>query len=183
MTVIFSNVQDDDCITLQNLWRDIPNVKVIELTPNSTDWEQSVDDAIAAENDTLILAGHGTTQGLLAPCLYNGEYVIHQNNVGLIHAKNVFCMWCYASTFCRDNKLHSFSTSMFISNTGEAWACNGRCLQSQEDINNLSRKFCLEVRQLILENTPLDQWQMILGAKMDAENEIDTYNRQGLYYL
>lgn len=76
MTVIFSNMLDDDCRILQEMWRSLENVNVIEIRPDSVDWEDTVDAAIAAETDTLILAGHGTTRGLLFPDFARGEYIV-----------------------------------------------------------------------------------------------------------
>lgn len=42
--------------------------------------------------------------------------------------------------------------------------------------------FYANLNQLLIDKIPLDQWVMILGAKMDIENEIDVFNRQGLFY-
>lgn len=61
MTIIYSNAQDDDCLLLQRVWKDIPNVTLIEITPQSENWEDVVDNAISNEDDTLLFLGHGTT--------------------------------------------------------------------------------------------------------------------------
>lgn len=181
MTVIFSNNLDDDCLILSNLWKDIENVNVVEIRPDSVDWEDKVNKAIEEEKDTLIIAGHGTTQGLLFPILDKGEYIIHENNMNLINAKTVICSWCYASSFVQKHNLNAFATSMFISNESEAldnliYDCD------QTYINNTGRQFYIEMKELLIKNTPLSEWTMILGGRADINNPIDMFNRQGLYY-
>lgn len=57
MTVIFANNHDIDCETLPKIWEGQPNVNLIEITKDSEDWEDKVDEAIASEEDTLIFAG------------------------------------------------------------------------------------------------------------------------------
>ena len=182
MTIIYSNRQDDDCLVLQRVWRNFPNANVIEITPQSIDWEDIVDNAIFNEEDTLILVGHGSPHGLYYPYYEGGEYIIHENNVNLIHARNVICCWCYASSFCNTHRLHSFSTSMFISNVNEAYD-NGYCDYSQEQINSIGERFYDEINNFLHNNVPLSEWVMRLGAHMDIENGIDVFNRQGLTYI
>ncbi|MBR0489217.1 MAG: hypothetical protein IJJ68_03320 [Prevotella sp.] len=182
MTIIYSNRQDDDCMVLQRIWRNIPNANIIEITPQSVDWEDDVDNAISNEEDTLILVGHGSPHGLYYPYYESGEYIIHENNVNLIHARNVVCCWCYASSFCNTHRLHSFSTSMFISNVNEAYD-NGYYDYSQEQVNSVGIRFYNEINNFLINNVPLDEWVMRLGAHMDIEKGIDVFNRQGLMYI
>ncbi len=182
MTIIYSNAQDDDCLVLQRVWRNIPNVNLIEITPQSENWEDVVDNAISNEDDTLLFLGHGTTQGLLFPDFYRGEYILHENNVDLIRASRVICCWCYASSFCYTHHLHSFSTSMFISNVNEAYD-NGYYDYDQSKINSNSIRFYDEINYLLINNVPLDEWVMRLGGHMDIENGIDMFNRQALMYI
>lgn len=183
MTIIYANWGDDDTKTLPLMWKGIiPQPKVIELTFESSDWEDEVDNAIANEDDTLILCGHGTTNGLLFPCYDFGIYAVHENNVHLIHAKNVICYFCHASTFCMNNNVKGFSTSMFVTNINEAKTYNIKGL-TQEDINLNTNEFIIEVNHLLIDKAPLNQWVMMLGAKMDIESELDKFNRQGLCYF
>ena len=53
---------------------------------------------------------------------------------------------------------------------------------TQNDIDLNGMRFYANLNQLLIDKIPLDQWVMILGAKMDIENEIDVFNRQGLFY-
>ena len=125
---------DDDCRVLQEMWQGLVIDTFIEINKDSVDWEDAVDEALAAETDTLIMAGHGTSRGLLFPDYYRESYIVHMGNVHLIKAKNVICTWCHASAFCTNHNLHSFSTSMFISNVDEAVTY---CVpvNSQQEIN------------------------------------------------
>ena len=181
MTVIYSNMQDDDCRLLQHMWNNIPDVNVVEILPTSTYWEDRVNSAISAENDTIIFAGHGTSYGLLFPDLSRGEYILHKLNVNLVHARNVICCFCFASDFCERVGLHGFATSMFITNENEAHT-NGIYNYTQEQINDNSIRFHQEVNHLLTENVGLDEWVMRLGGHMDVENAIDVFNRQALSF-
>lgn len=149
--------------------------------PPTDDYEDIVDRAIAEEEDTLILIGHGTTHGLLHPDFHSGAYLIHENNINLIRARNIICMWCYASTFCENHNMHCFASSMFISNIEESY---DNCIygMTQEQINSCGRFFYAQLANLIENNIPMQDWVMQLGATMDIENPVDVFNRQGLWY-
>ena len=181
MTIIYVNWHDDDTAILPLIWQNIPNANVIEITAESENWEDAVDNAIANEYDTLILAGHGSIYGLLFPDYNYGTYVVHENNVHLIHARNVIFSFCYASTFLINNHIRGFATGMFISNEKEAYD-NGILNYCQDEINLNSRQFQNEINWLLRNEIPLNEWTMRLGAHMDIENAIDVFNRQGLYY-
>lgn len=180
MTIVFSNAHDDDCRILQRIWQGF-DCNIVEITPSSIDYEDIVDNAIKNEHDTLILCGHGTSYGLLFPTLDRGEYIVHENNVNLINARNVICIWCYASTFCINHNLHCFATSMFITNQFEA-IDNGIYNFTQDQINKTSECFQTEINWLLKNDIPLSEWVMRLGAHMNIENEIDVFNRQVLYF-
>ena len=70
---------------------------------------------------------------------------------------------------------------MYISNEHEAYD-NAIYDYLQNDIDLNGIRFYANINQLLIDKIPLDQWVMILGAKMDIENEIDVFNRQGLFY-
>jgi hypothetical protein len=182
MTVIFANRQDIDCETLPKIWEGQPNINLIEITPQSVDWEDKVDEALANEEDTLIFAGHGTEDGLLFPDFDKGMYILHENNVHLIKAKNVICVWCYAANFCETHNLHAFATSMFISNANEAYdySIYG---YSDEQIRDNSKRFDCELGDLLDSKVPLNEWCERLTASMDADNAVDMFNREGLTYI
>lgn len=182
MTIIFSNHLDDDCYTLSQMWQGVDGVNLIEILPDNDNYEQMVDDALAQEDDTLLLIGHGTTHGLLHPNFDSGAYLVHQYNIDLIHARRVICSWCYASTFCDTYHLRAFATSMFISNVNEAYD-NSIYDVTQEYINNTDRQIDTQIMSLINSDIPMQDWVMRLGAVMDVENPIDVFNRQGLMLI
>lgn len=179
MTIIFSNREDRDCICLKKVFEGL-DAKVVEITPHMRNWENKVDDALFDEDETLVIIGHGTGYGLLAPSF--GEYVVHDNNVGLIHAENVICIWCFASEFCKRNGLHAFASNMFISNTSEAYMMLGYVNHTPDEIDENSKRFYGQVNGFLKERKPIDEWKKILEESTDKDNSIDVFNRQALYY-
>lgn len=176
MTVIFSDHGDNDCLLLSSMWRGI-DANVIHIRLGDNGWQEVVDATIAKEEDTLILAGHGTSHGLLSPNFM--EYVIHEGNVRLIHAKRVICFWCHASEFCERNGLRAFSTSMFISNTEEAVA--NHCKHTDaESIDEANMAIYNDMRRLIAEDTNIERWASIMWNRINVRNEVDVFNRQGM---
>lgn len=182
MTIIFSNNMDPDCQVIKQAWQDLKDINLVEITPDTDDYEDLVNNAIIAEDDTIMFVGHGTSKGLLFPNLYRMEYLLHEFNANLVHAKNIICCWCFASDFVISMNWHNtFATSMFISNIREA--CDNSIIDyTQKQINSNGERFFCDINQLIKNKVPLNDWIMQLGAKMDIENVIDTFNRQGLYY-
>lgn len=89
MTIIFSNMLGHDCQVLKCTWQNIPDVNLLEITPDMDidEVENKVNNAIIAEDDTIIFLGHGTEHGLLFPNFYKGLYILHDENVNLINAK------------------------------------------------------------------------------------------------
>ena len=122
MTIIFSNNMDPDCQVIKQAWQGLKDINLVEITPDTDDYEDLVNNAIIAEDDTIMFVGHGTSKGLLFPNLYRMEYLLHEFNANLVHAKNIICCWCFASNFVINMNWHNtFATSMFISNTREAY--------------------------------------------------------------
>ena len=69
---------DSDCQVLRCTWQNISDVNIVEITPdmNIDEAETSVNNAIIAEDDTIIFLGHGTEYGLLFPDFYKGLYIL-----------------------------------------------------------------------------------------------------------
>ena len=180
MTIIYSNFRDVDTSSMPLLWRNLPNANVVEITPDMIDvYEDIVDNAISQEEDTIIFCGHGTRNGLLFPDFSRGIYLLHENNINLIKARNIVGIWCYASSFASSYNLHGFFTSMFISNVNEAYD-NGFYNASQDDINRISESFFARANELLISNEPVNQWQILIGCQVDLDDEIQTFNYQGL---
>lgn len=183
LTVIYSNAGDEDSKHLVHAWEGIKDAKVIELNSdvlqNDTEWTKRVDNAIIAEDDTILFIGHGTPLGLFRPDF--GGYIIHKDNVSLVHAKRVICIWCYASKFCQKEGLHSLSSSMFISNTIEA--IYNKINATQEHINNASIRFYKQICRLIESSVPMAEWKGLIDAETDWNDEVDVFNREGVKYI
>ena len=182
MTVIYAYHGDTDTLLLPRIWRGISDVRIVEIDTTDDDCEEVVNDAISAEDDTLILCGHGTVHGLLHPDIWSGDYLIHENNFLLIHERNVICVWCHASEFAERVGMNCFCTSMFISNPQEArtYHLNESTYQSIYDSNVL---FYERMNRLLIEHVPLNEWVNYFNSNTNPENEVDIYNHQGLRYF
>ena len=176
MTVIWSNVGDNDTALLENIWKGIDGVNVVELNRESKDIDESVMEAILAEDDTLIVAGHGSTRGLFDPC-FRG-YAFSYPEVGFVKAKNVFCIWCNASDFCVENDFECLATSMFISNVGEAYM--NSIQTDKETIDRCNLKFYAECNHCLKEGMSMRNMYSYLGSRIDLDNDVDRFNRSGL---
>ena len=65
ITVIYSDLGDVDCASIPLLWKDVPDVHVMRLARDTDYTKDDIRNAIKAEDDTLIMCGHGTPRGLL----------------------------------------------------------------------------------------------------------------------
>ena len=182
MTIIYSNFGDRDTQLLQLIWEGLNPDRIIEITYDTEDYEDIVDEALILENGTLIMCGHGTTQGLLHPNLNSGQYIIHENNVHLIDAQSVICLWCHAADFAETRHLHGFFTGMFISNESEAEQYGITFAQSDSDdididICQYETYFNLMVHNFLESNVPLSEWLNILNNDgINHSNIIGNFN-------
>jgi hypothetical protein len=182
MTVIYSNFGDNDTAILPLIWEGLPNVTVIEITRDTDNFEEIVDDAILQETDTILFCGHGSTLGLLHPNLDSGQYILHENNSHLIHANRVIGIWCYASEFAEAQHLNGFFSWMFISNLNEAYEI-GLTEAYASDIDMSSRLFAERLNGLLSANVPMNEWVQRLQAQMNLEIPTEVFNYMGLTYL
>ena len=188
MTIIFSNFGDEDCRQLRKLWKKIEDVNVLEVKyeNDGPEMRERVRKAISEETDFLLFCGHGSPSGLFAPS--DGE-LFSMEDVHLIKAKNVMCIWCYASSFW-DNVLEKgikvdfnvFTSSMYISNPTEAYL-NGISGLTQESVNTTNSKTFLEMNKMYREGVPLKEWKDALMKSLDTTDMVDTFNRYGLIYF
>lgn len=182
MTIIYSNFGDRDTELLQNIWQDLHIDRYIEINYDSENYEAAIEEALIAEDDTLIICGHGTSYGLLHPNLNSGQYIIHENNVHLIHAQNVIGIWCWASAFAQTHHLQGFYTGMFISNLTEARhylyepCVNDILLDSH--IQEFENYFMHHVNELLQQNIPLQDWE----GSFSTINSVGRFNNNSLYY-
>lgn len=185
MTVIFSNRGDQDCLSLTRVFDGIDDVKLVELKRCDTDPikrlndKRAVEKAMAEEEDTLVIIGHGSPNGLFYPD-FDG-YAVNDSNYRLIRARNLICIWCFASEFCMRHRLHAFASSMFISNVSEAMM-NGIYGYSPLQIDQNATRFYTEVNGMLKDKTPLTEWVDKLTGNVDKNNKVDVFNREALYF-
>jgi len=187
MTVVFSNTGDVDTRVLAALWDDIPDARVLNIRPGTPDARRAVDVAIAEEEDTLVLCGHGSPQGLfdpgamapgadLAAIARNPPYVVDVRNAPSIRARRVVGVWCYAASFAESAGLRGFFTGMFVSNPLEASfvGCPGR--DSAATITEQEVLFCRRVNELLRADVPMEDWIPRLNAQADRSLAVVRYN-------
>jgi hypothetical protein len=141
-------------------------------------------------HDQVIMLGHGCPQGLFSNNFrsYN-PYIIGAANAEALSKKdnNIF-IWCYASSFVRNHNLRGFSTSMFISEDGEARVCLPPNVYTESvDEHAVDEQNYLFAR-LVGENISKDIETLYAKVKRDfcdenivADNKsVINYNRNGL---
>ena len=189
MTVIYSNFGDNDTAVLPLIWEGLTNVTVIEITRDTDNFEEIVDDAISQETDTILFCGHGSTLGLLHPNLDSGQYILHENNSHLIQDNRVIGIWCYASEFAEAQHLHGFFTGMFISNESEAEQHGITFAQSDYDdinidITHYGTYFSKMLHGFLESNVPLSDWLSILNNDgINHSNIIGNFNFNRMRYF
>ena len=180
-TVIFSNMGDTDTAVLRYIWMGMPKVKVVEITRDTVNSKQLVNEAIEQEHDTLIMCGHGTPSGLLNPGFKGGAYLIDQSNYRKIKCNRIIAVWCHAKDFAETYGVKGFWSSMFISNSGEA-SMNGIKSVSGKSITEQEILFCIRLNELIKNYIPMKTWIDKLKAQADYDNEVVKFNYDGLRY-
>ena len=181
-TVIFSNMGDTDTLVLRNIWKDIPNVNVVEVNSHNGPARKKVDTALLAEKDTLILCGHGFPSGLMSPQSHGDPLIVSDRNVRFIRAKHVIGIWCHAASFARSVGLKGFFSSMFISNTTEA-AINNCYKSDGETITREEVLFAQRLGKLIASDTPMEEWKQKLVEQADMSIDVVKFNYNGLRYF
>lgn len=180
-TVIWCDWGDQDTASLQRIWQDINNIDVIHITQWNDTMETCVNLAIENETDTLVMCGHGTSNGLLVPNSYS-EYVIHELNLNKIHAQNVIGLFCHASQFAEANNLHGLFSSMFISNIDEAMYY---CIRTNgEEINTQNKIIFDEVRRILSDGITLEECHSnIITLRNTTEYPVMEFNAGGVRIL
>ena len=186
MTVIYSDFGDVDTSVLKNIWGDL-DAKIIRLkgAPITKDYDvnKTVDKAIAAEEDTLIVVGHGSDRGCWSP---SGEYTISPFNLDLVKAKKFIGIWCHASDFARRYHAKGFFSGMFISNASEAiytLPYSKNQVYSNKQITESEIKFCNILNDFLKKDTPLKDWKYIIEGYTDNTFEVEKYNYSHVEYF
>ena len=178
IVVLFSNRGDPDCQRIPVLWDGLPNVTVFELTGDMCmeDVESATETALNTPCDILIVCGHGTPFGLLSP---NWDYyVVHEYNCDVLNQRTTVGLFCHATNFATANRLNGFYTDMFISNVNEA---NDYCVEcTLDEIETQNTQFFLRVRQLIENNTPLENWKYYMDID---SSDVARFNAGNVQYF
>ena len=174
MTIILVNSKEDNEAFSDVLRQSIKDAVVL-LNPT----RNAIREALSLENDSVIICGHGTEDGLL-DYDWNG-YLIDKDLVEDLKRLNVIGIWCYASNFANEYGLHGFFTSMFISNEQEA--AQHSILANNHDIENENRWFTEELTNLINKNVPMKEWINYLQNNCHKEHEFVRFNYEALSYF
>lgn len=129
---------------LDRVYKDLPNTTVV--TGGKTRGE--VLDLID-EHDRVMIMGHGSPQGLFAidfPA--RSGYIVDSMAAPLLRTKKeCIFIWCYASDFTKKHNIPGFATGMFISEVGEATACDVYTAD-QEEVDKSNFLFVDELRKV-----------------------------------
>ena len=181
-TVIFSNAGDTDTAVLRFIWKGIPNVKLVEITKDTVNAKEKVEQAIEAEHDTLICCGHGSQMGLFDPSGTGYTFLVNRQNYKKIKVNRFIGIWCYASEYGESVHLKGFYSSMFISNKKEA-GMNSCYQASAKAITDQEVLFCLRLNELISNYIPMKKWVGMLNEAGDKTIDVVKFNYDGLKYL
>ena len=132
-------------------------------------------------NEPVMLLGHGSPRGLLN--ISQNGFAVGSEHVEWLRNRSVIGIFCYASEFADRYGLHGFFTSMFISNMGEAIMEQRDQGATDENITYQQQLFCDRIRDLIVNNVPLDQWPQILQGQADLTLPFVRFNYEALCYF
>lgn len=138
-------------------------------------------------HDQVIMMGHGSPHGLFGSPF---PYIIGDENAEALAEKdNSVFIWCHANKFVEKHHLRGFTTSMFISEDGEA----AFCLPEHKYDVGADEHAVMEQNhlfaRLVGENLflPVDEMYWQVKSKFIAENvvadnkHVIEYNNNGLF--
>lgn len=186
ITIIFSNREDEDCRLIKSILDRIPGEVIneyIEIRYDDEITDDLTDDieyAISSEDDTIIIIGHGTEEGLLSPAYT--EYLIWDEHMEKIHARRTICFWCYASAFVETLRYHPdiMATGMFISNEYEAG--NEGITISQPEIDRANYFIYEQLINLMVSTNSFTEWDSVMHNTV-VHNAVDEFNRSGITFF
>lgn len=132
-------------------------------------------------NEPVMLLGHGSPRGLLNR--NQDGFSVGNDVIDYLRNREVIGIFCYASEFADRYGLHGFFTSMFISNMGEAIMEQRDQGATDENIVYQQQLFCDRIRELIVNNVPLEQWPEILQSQADLSLPFVRFNYEALCYF
>ena len=189
MTVIYSNFGDPDTKVLRGIWGGL-DTEVIEVenrrnNPEHFQSSTKIKEAISKEGDTLIIVGHGSSEGCWDPTY---GYTFDSSCLPYLKAKNVIGIWCHASDFARKYNVKGFFSEMFISNIGEAsYVLPKETFISQkiqpQEITDSEIKFCKILNDLLKKKVPLKDWKDSIENLTDKDFAVENYNYSHTRYF
>lgn len=180
-TLIWVDWGDDDTKDLKQIWENTPNLEIVRISNWNEESQFFVETKIEQEHGLLILCGHGTEHGLLAPKSYS-EYIVHEMNVQKIKAKYILGVFCYAAEFAQKNNLHGLFSSMFVSNVEEA--VNYSLKPDQDYIKKGNSTIFHELNKLLRGEYSFYNCQKSLeNLSFDNYNEITNFNADGFLLM
>jgi hypothetical protein len=173
LVIYINSMSDTEDLSL--VFKDV-DCKVLCNAPKSTIMTYL---AGIPEGATVIMMGHGCPSGLFGVD-WEG-YAVDASMVDLLKDKKCIGIWCYASDFARRHDLKGFFTSMFISNSCEAYG-HGYKGEDAEIFEN-TRRFCKDVNRLIIEDKPFEEWIEELYLNADTTIGSVKFNYDRLCYF
>jgi hypothetical protein len=142
-------------------------------------------------HDRVLMMGHGSPGGLFKTGTFSDYlslYLIDKDLVPYLKDKENFYIWCYADEFVRAHNLRGFFSGMFVSEPGEAVACdlvNRRKLLDMDLLNKVEESN-EEFSRIVGENMhlPLDEMFKEVREQYHSvakSNKIASYNHDRLY--
>ena len=167
---------------LRPIYEGIENKTVITGGIDKTELRELI-----KSHDRVIMLGHGVPGGLFAMGQFNFqefEYLIGVNEVELLREKkdNVY-VWCNADVYFNKHDLYGFSTSMFISEVGEAMYCG--LPGTKQDVVDESNNYFAELLGKLLPDKPLTEVYKIVKekyGKLAESNNVAKYNVNGFHF-
>lgn len=178
ITVVWCDWGDEDTKTLKTIFEGVENVRLIHIKDFNEETERLVNEAICEEEDTLVVCGHGTKFGLLAPrCI--STYLIHSENVHTIKAKNFIGLFCHAREFAEENKMYGFFSDMFISNVSEA--VDYSVATTGDNIVECNELVFRDINEFLRGNITLEYlYELMCIISETTTNELMQFNTSGI---
>ena len=144
--------------------------------------DEAVVEAIKS-HDTIIMLGHGTPSGLLAPDPHGGYlgYVIHDGHADLLKTKKTYSMWCNSDAYFAYHGMKGFHSGMIISEEIEALIYSIHGYTSEDIYQSLMP--LMHAMHDTLEMEDLEQMRQIILERYNADDPITQFNRKNIVIL
>lgn len=179
MKTLVIHPDDRSTDVLRLVYQHIDQVSVI-----SGGYRTSEIEKLIAENDRIIMLGHGSPAGLFSVGQFKdySGFVVNGTTADLLRQKkeNIY-IWCHASDYVRKHSLKGFSSGMFISETYEADFCGvpNSTLKMVTESNEL---FCdLVGRNVLLPSKRLFDTVSKEYGELAKRNPVAKYNHERLF--